>query len=180
MLCKNYSWWIEIAANLVTNFRYFCMFSMFESYIKGVICVVGLLLPAIHQSWRFRHQLGLSRHRSHLRLWLEPSERPASPGQSSPHWPEETGNPPTKLLTYSLTGSDGTISFYFKGQHLPIGHQRNSGGRHHREGKEEDGVGPSGHSEDGHNWSNCSGQQLEKHKVRCLNCTKLFNVILIQ
>lgn len=157
------------------------MSSTCESCVKGVICVVGLLLPAVHQSWRPRHQLGLSRHCSHLRLRLEPSERPASPGQSSPHWPEETGNPRSRLLPHSLTGSsERTISLYFTGQHLPTGHQRNGGRRHHREGKEEDGFRPSGHSEDGHHWSNCSGQQLKKHKVRCLNCTKLFHVIVIQ
>lgn len=164
----------RIASNLVMNFWFVCMFSMCKLCNKSVICVVGLLLPAVHQSWRFRHQLGLSRHCRHLRLWLEPSERPASPGQSSPHWPEETGNLQTKLLqTCSLMRwSEQTISFHFTGQHLPIGHQRNCGGRHHWEGKEEDGFRPSCHSEDGHNWPNCSGQQLKKHKVRCLNCAK--------
>lgn len=81
------------------------------------------------------------------------------------------------LLAFTVSQdrqSEGS-PFCSTGQHLPIGHQRNSGGRHHREGKEEDGFRPSGHSEDGHNWSNRPGQQLQKHKVRRLNCTKLFN-----
>ena len=52
------------------------------------------------------------------------------------------------------------------GEHLPSGYQGNRGGGHHRESQEEDGVGPSGHSEDGHHGSDGSGQQLWKLKVR--------------
>lgn len=55
---------------------------------------------------------------------------------------------------------------FFIGEYLSTGHQRNSGGGHHREGEEEDGFGPSCHSENGHHWSHCTGQQLRKHKVR--------------
>lgn len=90
--------------------------SMCEMCINPVICVAGLLLPAVHQSWRVRDQLGLGRHCSHLRLWLEPSEWPASPGQSSPHWPEETGNLRTKRLNFRPTGSSDWKKTLFTSQ----------------------------------------------------------------
>lgn len=53
------------------------------------------------------------------------------------------------------------------GEYLSTGHQGDGGGGHHREGEEEDGSGPSGHSENGHHRSDCAGQQLWEHKVRC-------------
>lgn len=52
------------------------------------------------------------------------------------------------------------------GEYIQTCHEGNSGGGHYREGEEEDGFGPSCHSENGHDWSNCSRQQLRKHKVR--------------
>lgn len=54
-----------------------------EICINGFICFLGLLLPVVHQSRRFRDQLGLSRHCSHLRLRLEPSKWPAGTSQGS-------------------------------------------------------------------------------------------------
>jgi len=39
------------------------------------------------------------------------------------------------------------------GEHLSAGYQEQCGRGHHREGQEEDGVGPPCHSEDGHHWT---------------------------
>lgn len=63
------------------------------------------------------------------------------------------------------------------GEYLSTGHQGNGGGGYHREGKEEDGFGPSGHSENGHYWSHCAGQQLKEHKVRSVGNELCFHLI---
>lgn len=64
------------------------------------------------------------------------------------------------------------------GEHLSAGHQGNGGGGYHREGKEEDGFGPSGHSENGHHRSHCARQQLKEHKVRSVGNELCFQSIL--
>lgn len=74
-----------------------------DTCFKSFICFPGLLLPVVHQSWRFGDQLGLSGHCSHLRLWLEPSKRPAGTSQGSQDWPEETGKLRVKLMTFTPT-----------------------------------------------------------------------------
>lgn len=77
-----------------------CVEVLLIGWIKSVIAFLGLLLPVVHQSWRFGDQLGLSRHCSHLWLWLESSKRPAGTSQGSQDRPEETGNPWVKLVTW--------------------------------------------------------------------------------
>lgn len=94
-----------IMQNLFTNSGVCWGVLLSEICINSFICFVGLLLPVVHQSWRFRHKLGLSRHCSHLRLWLEPSKRPAGTSQGSQDWPEETGNPWLKLMNFTPTES---------------------------------------------------------------------------
>lgn len=58
-----------------------------------VCSLSGFLLLVINASGRPGHQPGVRRHGGHLRLRLEPTERPAGAGQSAQDWPEETGEP---------------------------------------------------------------------------------------
>lgn len=63
------------------------------------ICA-GFLLLVVDPGGRPGHQPGVCRHRGHLRLGLEPSERPAGAGQSAQDWPEETGEPIQTVVTH--------------------------------------------------------------------------------
>lgn len=158
--CSNFKSWIEDIFLIVV-----------ETCIQNWICFLGFLLPVVNQSGGVRDQFGLSRHCSHLWLWLEPSKWPAGTSQSSQNRSEEAGNPGFQFRrstkTIFIAGEKRYGCSPFTGQHLSTGYQRNSGGGHHWEGQEEDGVRSSRHSENGHNWSNCAGQQFKKHKVRC-------------
>lgn len=80
--CSHFKSWIEDIFLIVV-----------ETCIQNWICFLGFLLPVVNQSGGVRDQFGLSRHCSHLWLWLEPSKWPAGPSQSSQNWSEEAGNP---------------------------------------------------------------------------------------
>lgn len=59
------------------------------------------------------------------------------------------------------------ITFPFStGKYLPLGYKGDRGGRDHRTGQKEDGVGPSGDSAHGYHWPDGPGKQLGKVQVR--------------
>lgn len=75
------------------------------------------------------------------------------------------------------TGISITLPF-LTGEYLPLGYKGDRGGRDHRTGQKEDGIGPSGDSAHGYHWPNGSGKQLWKVQVSGRGSRSQFYIII--
>lgn len=76
--------------------HYYYYYYDYNEPITFILCSPGFLLLVVDACGRPGNQPGVRRHRGHLRLGLEPTERPAGAGQSAQDRPEETGEPPRR------------------------------------------------------------------------------------